>query len=209
MPSKYEDRLRPLWAESFRAVGIEPPMPAFAELVERYSEPQRAYHTLQHIAECFDRLDEARDVPERAAIAIALFFHDVVYDPTAGDNEEQSAAWGTRILDAAGASREIGAKVSALILATKHDHVPTERSAQLIVDIDLSILGAERSRYDEYEAQIRREYAFVPEGAFRLGRGKFLRKFLERPAIFSTAHFRRRYEARARVNLARSLEGLS
>jgi predicted metal-dependent HD superfamily phosphohydrolase len=209
MPSKYEDRLRPLWEESFRAIGIEPPMPAFAELVERYSEPQRAYHTLQHIAECFDRLDEVRDVPERAAIALALFFHDVIYDPTAGDNEEQSAAWGTRILDAAGASREIDAKVSALILATKHDRLPTGIVAQLAVDIDLSILGAERARYDEYEAQIRREYAFAPDKAFRPGRAAILRKFLGRPSIFSTVHFRERYEARARANLARSVADLS
>jgi predicted metal-dependent HD superfamily phosphohydrolase len=209
MPSSYEDRLRPVWQESFRALSLDPPMPAFAELVERYSEPQRAYHTLQHIAECFDRLDEAGDVADRAVIALALFFHDVIYDPRAKDNEEQSAAWATRIMRAAGALPDIETRVSDLILATKHDHVPTEPSAQLIVDIDLWILGAEGARYDVYEGQIRREYAFVPEEAFRLGRAAILRKFLERPTIFSTAQYRERYEARARANLARSLRALS
>jgi predicted metal-dependent HD superfamily phosphohydrolase len=206
MQPNYADRLRPRWQESFRALSLDPPMPAFAELTERYSEPQRAYHTLQHLAECFDRLDEAGETPEHGVIALALVFHDAVYDPSAKDNEEQSATWATQVLRAAGASREIGAAVSALILATKHDHVPQDPAAQLIVDIDLSILGAERARYDEYEAQIRREYAFVPEEAFRLGRAAILRKFLERPAIFSTANFRKRYEARARENLARSLK---
>lgn len=206
MPSNYEDRLRPRWEDSFHALGLDPPIPAFADLVARYAEPQRAYHTLQHIAECFDRLEEAGDVAERALFGIALFAHDVIYDPTAKDNEEQSAAWATRLLHAAGVSREIEAEVSRLILATKHDQVPADPAAQLIVDIDLSILGAERPRYDEYEAQIRREYSFVPDDAFRLGRAAILRKFLERPAIFSTAHFHERYEARARENLASSLE---
>jgi predicted metal-dependent HD superfamily phosphohydrolase len=206
MQADYADRLRPRWQESFRALSLDPPMPAFAELIRRYAEPQRAYHTFQHIAECFDRLDEAGDVSERAVIALALFFHDAVYDPTAKDNEEQSAAWATDVLSAAGASPDMVARVIALILATKHDHVPTEPLAQLIVDIDLSILAADRARYDEYQVQIRREYAFVLEEAFRLGRAAILRKFLERPSIFSTQHFRDRYEVPARENLARSLK---
>jgi predicted metal-dependent HD superfamily phosphohydrolase len=205
MPPSYEDRLRPFWQESFHALSLDAPAPAFAELVTRYCEPQRAYHTLQHIAECFDRLDEAGDVSERAVIALALFFHDVIYDPTAKDNEEKSAAWATGLLRSAGASPEIGEKVAELILATKHDHVPIEPSSQLMVDIDLSILGADQPRFDEYETQIRREYAFVPDEAFRLGRGAILRSFLERSAIFNTAHFHERYEARARTNLVRSL----
>jgi predicted metal-dependent HD superfamily phosphohydrolase len=206
MQSDYADRLRPRWQESFRALSLDPPMPAFAELTERYAEPQRAYHTLQHIGECFDRLDEAGDAEERSVIALALFFHDAVYDPAAKDNEEQSAGLAKQVLSASGAPEGIVAKVTTLILATRHDHVPTEPTAQLIVDIDLSILGAKRARYDEYETQIRREYAFVPEEAFRAGRAAILRKFLERPSIFSTQHFRDRYEARARENLARSLK---
>lgn len=205
MLSNDEDRLRPYWEDAFRAIGLAPPVPAFADLIAHYAEPQRAYHTLQHLAECFDRLDEAGDEPDRAVMALALFFHDVIYDPAAKDNETQSAVYAGRVLEAAGAAPIVVQTVSDLVLATKHDHTPTEPAAQLIVDIDLAILGADRMRFDEYEAQIRREYRFVPDDLFRAGRAAILQSFLARPTIFSTAPFRARYETRARENIARVL----
>ncbi len=206
MPSDRADRLFQRWQDCFRALSLDPPAAAYAALVERYSEPQRAYHNLQHIADCFDRLDELADAGSTAAIGLALFFHDVIYDPYAKDNEARSAAWAEDVLSEAGATREMRETVTALILATRHDEAPTGHAAQIIVDIDLSILGAERARFDAYERQIREEYAGVPEAVFRLGRAAILRKFLERPSIFSTEHFRSRYENRARENLARSLK---
>ena len=78
----------------------------------------------------------------------------------------------------------------------------------LVVDIDLSILGASPDRFDEYELQIRAEYAWVDDEAFRSKRRSVLTAFLARPTIFGTAHFRRTLEPGARANLQRSLQRL-
>lgn len=75
-------------------------------------------------------------------------------------------------------------------------------------DVDLSILGAASERFDEYERQIRAEYAWVPGVVFRAARRKLLQGFLARPSIFSTARLISAYEARARANLQRALERL-
>jgi predicted metal-dependent HD superfamily phosphohydrolase len=78
----------------------------------------------------------------------------------------------------------------------------------VLVDVDLSILGATQSRFDEYERQVREEYGWVPEPIYRRKRREILESFLGRPAIYNTARFIGRYEQQARANLARSLARL-
>jgi predicted metal-dependent HD superfamily phosphohydrolase len=95
-----------------------------------------------------------------------------------------------------------------MILATKHNAAPDSHDAALTVDIDLSILGASATRFDEYETQVRTEYAWVPEEAFREARAKILREFLARPRIYSTDFFYDRLEVSARANLQRSVARL-
>jgi len=108
-------------------------------------------------------------------------------------------------LQEAGAPHDSVDRVHALIMATRHTANPALPDEQLLVDIDLSILAAEKVRFDEYEQQIRREYAFVPGWLFRRKRRQILQGFLERPSIYSTAHFRASMEARARANLKQSI----
>ncbi len=197
------------WVAHFVGLGLRPPEGVHAELCARYGEPHRAYHTLEHLGECLAQLEEARALAARPhEVALALWFHDAVYDPRASDNEQQSAVWAERVLLAAGASAELAHRVAALVLATKHDAMPEPGDSALLVDVDLSILGAERARFDAYETQVRREYEWVPDAAYREGRARVLRSFLERPRIYATAHFHDRLEARARDNLRRSLAAL-
>jgi len=197
------------WHGAWRALRLTPAPGLLAELESRYREPHRAYHTLQHLDECFARLAEAESLAERLAeVRIALWFHDAVYDTRAADNEEASARWARESLEAAGAG-EAAARVAELVLATRHAAVPVGRDPQLLVDVDLSILGAEEARFDEYERQVRREYEWVAEPAFRAGRARVLESFLARPAIFTTPWFAERLEPRARRNLARSLRALA
>ena len=136
---------------------------------------------------------------------LALWFHDAIYQPKRNDNEDKSADWGAEVLARAGAPASVVDRFRGLVLATRHEAQPQSADARLLVDIDLSILGAEPARFDEYEAQVRKEYAHVPDLFFRMGRAKILKHFLARPAIYSTASFRDRFEARARTNLQRSL----
>jgi len=99
--------------------------------------------------------------------------------------------------------------VYKLILATKHDELQRDHDAKLMVDIDLSILGQPRDVFDQYEVNIRKEYAHVPDEQFRLGRKNILQSFLDRESIFATDFFKEKYESKAIENLTRSIQQLS
>lgn len=179
-----------------------------AALAACYEEPHRQYHTLAHIEHCLVELDRARhllDDGEADAVELALAWHDAVYDPRASDNEEKSAA-----LFRAAATRHrleprLAADVERLILRTKTHLAGSRPDEQIMIDIDLSILGAAPDVFDAYDRSIRREYAHVPEAEWRERRTAVLRRFLLRDPLFTTRFFRERYEAQARDNLARAV----
>lgn len=197
------------WTDAWKALGALEPPGLLGDLISRYSETHRAYHTLQHIAECFEALEPASHLADRLGeVQIALWFHDAVYDPRTSDNEQRSAELAAVSLVRAGAEEETSSRVRALILATRHDTVPTESDAKLIVDIDVAILGSERERFLEYETQIREEYSWVPEEAFRLRRAELLSVFIQRDFVYGTQWFRQRLEQRARANIADAVHRL-
>lgn len=178
-------------------------------LIGCWSEAHRHYHTLRHLRDCLETFEAVRSSALRPAeVELALWFHDACYDPRATDNEQRSADWAHAGALQAGLPAEVAGRVHALVMATRHESTPTEADAQLLVDVDLSILGAAPGRFDESDRQIRAEYAHVPEEDFRAGRGRILRGFLERPRIYSTEHFHSSLEEQARSNLQRALARL-
>lgn len=198
------------WQALWSALGVDPPAAhPFDELQQRYGEPQRAYHTLQHIDESlahFQRVSHlATDPP---TVTAALWFHDVIYEPKAHDNEAASAAWAGRVLQQAGVAASPIAQIQALILYTMHNQIPPAGDAALLVDIDLAILGATPTRFDEYETQIRHEYAWVPWPTYCSRRTALLQQFLERPLLYQTVYFQEHFAEQARHNLARSIARL-
>lgn len=204
MKPSFEQRWQRLWNE----LGIPAPAGLFTALLNAYSEPQRHYHTLQHLDECLAHFDALRQLAEHPAeIELALWFHDGVYDVHARDNEARSAEWADNALLAAGLAPDACERVHALIMATCHDALPTTLDAQLLTDIDLAILGAGPARFAEYEAQIRAEYAHVPQALFIEKRRQILQGFLDREHIFQTQPCRARFEAAAGRNLDHAIAG--
>jgi predicted metal-dependent HD superfamily phosphohydrolase len=198
------------WHELWKQLGAADPDPKLhGELIARYSEPHRRYHTLQHLDECLEKFDEIRALAERPAeIELALWFHDAIYNVKRRDNEKRSADWARASALAAGTPAQACNRVHALVMATRHKAVPRGTDAEILVDVDLSILGATPERFDQYERQVREEYAWVPDFLFRRERKAILKDFLARPCIFSTTLFRDRHEQQARSNIERSLERL-
>lgn len=191
------------WASAWSDLGLQPPPGLFEQLVRAYEEPQRHYHSLQHLRECLMHFDQVRHLAQQPGeVAIALWFHDAIYDVRGKNNECQSADWAIRVLASCQASQATLARVERLIMVTRHDATPGEPDEQLLVDIDLAILGATPERFAEYDAQVRAEYAWVPCFVYRMKRRSVLKSFLARSMIYSTDHFRTRYEAQARINLA-------
>ena len=196
-------RFRDIWDRSGLSGSADP---VFADLAARYAEPHRAYHTLEHIEACLRELDTVIDHAHDAdALALAIWFHDAIYDTHARDSEERSAELARVTLETAGFSVERVERVAQMVLATRHDATPEDDDTRLLVDVDLSILGQDEPTFDRYETDVRFEYSWVPEQAFRAGRAAVLPGFLARPSIYATRCYRERYEAPARANLARSL----
>ncbi|MGZ5786919.1 MAG: HD domain-containing protein [Ramlibacter sp.] len=174
-----------------------------------WSEPHRHYHTLQHLGECLALFGETREMAGRPGeVALGLWFHDAFYEPRRDDNESRSADWARSCIVKAGAGVEAADRVHALIMQTRHQAAPQGADAQLLVDIDLSILGATAQRFDESDLQVRAEYSHVADAAYREGRRAILQGFLARPRLYSTDYFRSRFEERARENLHRALARL-
>lgn len=201
------DRFEASWSRAWPGCGAAAAgADVHARLLARYEEPHRAYHTLQHLGECLACFAESAALAENPAeVEMALWFHDAIYDVRASDNEARSAAWATAALRQGGAPDAAAARVQALVMATRHTAVPIGADEQLLVDIDLAILGAGEERFAQYEQQIRREYAHVPGFIFRPKRRAILRTFVERARIYSTGFFHERLEQAARRNLQRAI----
>lgn len=181
----------------------------YSVLTNLYSQPHRTYHTLEHIKFCLDEFEQVRHLAINLnAVELAIWFHDAVYDTGIGGNEEKSASLARILIKHALLPDSIGQQVTKLILATKHVAIPTSPDAQLMVDIDLSILGQSPDRFDEYERQIRQEYDWVSDDKFAAGRSAILKSFLARPKVYLTQFFRDKYEMQARKNIIGSITKL-
>lgn len=203
--------LQSSWRRAWRDVGVAAaPGALLQDMLAAWRAPQRRYHTLQHLGECLAAFDAARsDAQAPGEVELALWFHDAIYDVHRHDNEARSAGWARDALATAGASEEATQHVHDLVMATRHAAPADTPDAMLLVDIDLSILGAPAARFGEYEAQIRDEYGWVDDAAFRRRRCEVLTAFLARPTIYATARFRSLLEVGARANLARSIGQLA
>ncbi|HET6941809.1 MAG TPA: hypothetical protein VFH89_06580 [Sphingomicrobium sp.] len=184
-----------------------------AELRARacYAEPGRHYHNERHLDECEQRLDGMVELtePDRRRLRWALLWHDAIYDPQRGDNEERSADLAQRELIQCGVCREDVDEVARLIILTKGHRVTDGDSlGALVVSIDLAILGSDPRRYCEYAVDVRREYAHVPDDQWRIGRAAVLKSLIGHGAIFPAEALRAELEDQARHNMARELSSL-
>jgi predicted metal-dependent HD superfamily phosphohydrolase len=175
-----------------------PPTTA-AVLAAAYAEPQRAYHTAQHIAEVlrwFDAVADDVGWHDPAGVYHAIVFHDAIYDPTRGDNEARSA----ELARAHGASDRA---CELILLTAQHGKLATapDADAAHFLDADTAILGAEPAAFAAYDAAIAIEYRHLPPEVYAAGRAAFLAKLLARPRIYYSDYFFDRLEAAARRNL--------
>jgi predicted metal-dependent HD superfamily phosphohydrolase len=204
------------WRDAARAAGAtatDADLDAAAdELLRRWSEPQRHYHDGTHLTAVLDVIDGfAGLAPHPERVRLAAWTHDAVYDPrAAGDaNEQGSAELAERLLGTLGVPAATAAEVARLVrLTAGHATTADDPDGALLCDADLAVLAADERRYGEYAAAIRREYAHVPEDAFRAGRTRVLRGLLELPSIYRLAPLREAWEAAARANVEAELRTL-
>jgi predicted metal-dependent HD superfamily phosphohydrolase len=183
-------------------------------MIAEHDGPGRHYHTRAHLEDVLAKLDWAKTALTESAelppgdrttlfdtIELALWYHDLVYDAKAKDNEAQSR---DLFLTHAGYFRlpePLRDNVARLIDITARHHDAVALDERILADCDLAILGAPPDEFARYDANIRREYAHVPAAAYKIGRRKVLTAFLGQPHIYKTRAFQMAYEAKARANL--------
>ncbi|MEU7296428.1 hypothetical protein AB0A76_25015 [Streptomyces exfoliatus] len=190
------------------------PTPYGRNLLSRWAEPQRRYHTVDHLRAVLDRIDELTDQGgeggELELVRLAAWFHDAVYRPDRSENEERSAILAERALTEAGLTPHEVAEVARLVrLTVTHDPDPGDLNGETLCDADLAILATAPDTYRGYTEAIREEYAFVPEDAFREGRATVLRQLLSLPRLFHTPYGAAAWEEKARENMERELKELA
>ncbi|WP_336030056.1 HD domain-containing protein [Geodermatophilus sp. FMUSA9-8] len=177
----------------------------WAAVVAAWSEPHRRYHDLRHLAAVLGLVGElGAAAADPAAVALAAWYHDVVYDPRRGDNERASADRARAGL--AGLVPEARlAEVERLVLLTAgHAAEPGDANGAVLCDADLAVLAGPPEAYAAYASAVREEYGHLPDDVFTAGRTAVLESLLALPALYRLPATRE-WEPRARANLAAEL----
>ena len=224
LPPLGDRELAQTWESAWGHLGVPAPVELREELERAWSEPQRYYHDQRHLRGCLALWTIwSGECEHPGEVGLALWFHDAVYDPQASDNELNSAIWAKRSLEAAGVERDVVRRVHELIMATCHgggeasqprspgDHATIGSAADrsLLLDIDLAILGSPPERFNIYEQDVRREYAWVPLPVYREKRAALLKMFLNSERLYRSAPAFERFESQARINLTEAISKLT
>ncbi len=179
------------------------------DIVARYSEPGRYYHSMEHLENMYRHLQTVFvHIDKNEDVLFALFYHDIIYDPLRKDNEAQSASYAKDILTKLRSPADKIANVTQLIEATASHKFHQQSDINYFLDADLSILAGTTDDYNEYAENVRKEYSMYPENEYRQGRKQVLQSFLSGERIFKTDYFFENYEAHARRNIAREFANL-
>ncbi|HBK47340.1 MAG TPA: hypothetical protein DDZ67_13090 [Xanthomonadaceae bacterium] len=183
------------------------------ELEAAYRSPPRAYHHFGHVQALLRHFEDVARGPgwERPAETwLAILFHDAIYRPGRGDNEQRSAALAAETIPRwwPNAGLDVDRVEQLILLTARHGQLQAEqvdRDAALFLDCDMAILGAPAEAFDAYDRGIAEEYrGHVPGFLFRINRRRFLQGVLAQRRIFLSDFFHDRYDAPARANLRRA-----
>lgn len=184
------------------------------ELLRRWGEPHRRYHTLTHLRETLRAAglllgSDADADTDVEAVRYAIWFHDAVYEGRPGQDEEESALLAERLLGRMGVVPALVREVARLVrLTTDHHAEVADQEGAVLCDADLSVLGSDTEGYRTYAVAVRDEYRHVPDDLFSAGRIRVLKALLDAPLLFRTEHGRRRWQTRARANMRAEMERL-
>lgn len=203
-----------------------------AELLDRWHEPHRVYHSPAHLRHTLDSLKlllqtqhtqevepAAPEARETAVVveALALWFHDAVHTggrSASASDEEDSAQLAIDLLGPTAGRHNLLStqdvdEVARLVLVTKeHNPAGDDHSGARVSDADLAILGSAPDRYTRYVAQVRAEYKQVPDDVFRPTRARILDALVRQGPIFRTPAGSDRWEAQAQHSLRTELASL-
>jgi predicted metal-dependent HD superfamily phosphohydrolase len=158
----------------------------------------------------FSAYDEIEKlISNKEAFQFTVWYHDIIYKASRNNNEEQSALLAIDRLKKLNLEKSQIELIKPLILSTKKHSVLSNENASdnsYLLDIDLSILGANWSVYQSYCSNIRKEYKIYPTFMYNKGRKQLLKRFLDRDTLYFTEYFKEKFEIQARKNIKKELE---
>lgn len=201
------------WLDLFSSLNIKHDKAEkyFTELVTAYNEPERFYHNLEHISRMLKRIELFSErIEDVAILKLAIWYHDVVYDTSVKDNEEQSAILAESVLSDLGIDHKKIEKIKDFIITTKEHEISLDDSFdfKLLMDIDLEILGSSWENFEKYRKDIRKEYSWVPDDEYIDGTRNFFEDMLAKDKIYHTKEMYNELEEQARQNIKRALTEL-
>lgn len=181
----------------------------FLKLVfANYSQENRHYHNLEHIAHCLQEMiwlqknsDEQVNYDQLCA---AILAHDIVY----GAKKEVS----DEVLSAELLIQTLGEKFKPaykMVVSTQHfiDKKRYTKEEKIMRSIDLTILAQDKKIYKKYAKNVRKEYSYVEQSVYIEHRKKALEKLINDEKLFEYEKFSH-YEQLAKKNLKKELEEL-
>ena len=182
-----------------------------ANLLRRWQEPHRRYHTVTHLLDVLTALDQlCAPAPPPRQVQLAAWYHDAVYTGAAGADEQASADLATATLPGTGLAEAEVAEVERLVLLTRsHSPATGDATGALLCDADLAVLGRDSAGYARYLKQVRAEYAHVSEPDWITGRSAVVHHLLAQEPLFRTGVGAQRWQTRARTNLETELADLA
>lgn len=184
------------------------------DIVKNYDEPIRAYHNLNHLRQLFGQFEHVKSrLQQPSIVALALFYHDIIYDPTQQDNELKSAEYAKAHLKDYLTIEQCQRIYNLIMMTANHqledkDGNTLDSDAAYLLDMDLSILGADWVDYQRYAQAVRQEYEHVANDDYRKGRIAVLEGLLAHDRLYLTENYYERLEHVARENIRREIEFL-
>ena len=149
-------------------------------LFSMWNESHRSYHTLDHLSDVIDQINDNKDSfieKEYEMLLLTALFHDCVYDPMKNDNEEKSAEFFIQCcLDK---SNPDISEIKQMILDTK-SHKSSNRLSQIFNSFDMNIVERDFDQLLEWEKGIYHEFKGYGNDKYKEGRLKFLESLLDK-----------------------------
>ena len=152
----------------------------YNDIIRRWNEPHRFYHNLDHLnylLEYFHNMymNSQITMEEMTRLMVVAFFHDVIYDSKANDNESKSVDYFLEKSKERGYFKdEFIDQVCMMIMDTSKRTEPIDKLSKIFWTADNSILGFPVNKLIEIEHKIFQEYQWVSYPKYKEGRIAFL-----------------------------------
>ena len=196
------------WIKLMNTFGFSENEEEFKMITKAYNEGHRKYHNTIHINDCLAKCELNIETKLNPKLHLAIWYHDVIYNPFKKDNELKSAELAEKFLKRQLAKDDLIKKIKGLIMVTLHNQIPNNEEEAYMMDIDISILGSNSVTYTEYTKNVRKEYKWVPLFIYKKKRKEILEMLLNKETLYFTEYFKNNLELQARTNIENEIAQL-